>query len=72
MTLDEFRQTRPDYGVAIYAYGPGGPVTIEVHAPDGALASVQGATEEDAWIALLGAPAPPEPEPDTKEDSVFD
>lgn len=64
MTLDEYREAHPDHGVAVSAYSPGEPVTLEVLLPDGTLIAVKGETEQDAWEALLG---PSEP-----ESSVFD
>lgn len=31
MTLDELREVRPDLGLAVYAFEPGGDVTLEIH-----------------------------------------
>lgn len=64
MTLDEYREAHPDQGIAVSAYAPGEPVSLEVLLSDGTLISVRGETEQEAWEALLG---PSEPPP-----SVFD
>lgn len=64
MTLDEYRETHPDHGVAVSAYAPGEQVSLEVLLPDGTIIHVRGDTEQEAWEALLG---PSEP-----STSVFD
>jgi hypothetical protein len=63
MTLDEIRTANPDLGVAVYAYEPGGPVTLEIHTPDGQMFSWVGATEAEALNLAFPSqePAPPEP-----------
>lgn len=70
MTLDDARAAFPKLGLAIYAYEPGGPITLEVIAADGQTFSFTGATEA-ALIARafpsLAAPVEPEPAP-----NVFD
>ncbi len=52
-TLDELRAKYPHLGVALYAYDPGKPVTLELIAPDGKSYSFKGATETAA-IAAAG------------------
>ena len=34
-SLDDLRREHPDLGLAVYAYSPGEPVTLEIHTPDG-------------------------------------
>lgn len=75
MTLDDARAAFPLLGLALYAYEAGGPVTLEIHTPDGQTFTFTGPTEA-AVIARafpsLEAPAPePEPEP-TATTNVFD
>lgn len=53
MTLDDVRAARPYMGFAVYAYTPGGPVTIEVHAPGGEIFSATGPTEAAALSSLF-------------------
>lgn len=55
MTLDELRVSRPTLGFAVYAYTPGGAVTLEVH-DKGEIYSFVGATEAEA-IARAFPPA---------------
>ena len=80
MTLDSLRQRLPEFGFAVYAFDPTGPVTVEVHAPDGSVFTRTGDTEDEAWAGLF-PPAPPQvkqtqlPEEATDESdagSIFD
>lgn len=57
MTFDELRALHPQLGFAVYAYEPGGAVTLEVHAPDGQTYEFTGPTLE----AAIEAAFPPEP-----------
>lgn len=73
MTLDDIRARFPHLGFAVYAYTPGGPVTLECIAADGSIFKFTGATEHDAVMTGFGddlqPPAEPAPTPTT---SVFD
>lgn len=48
MTLDDIRAVRPHLGFALYAYAPGGPVTLEVHTPADGVFTFTAATEAAA------------------------
>lgn len=50
--IDKLRHLFPDFGFASYALAPGGPVTVEIHAPDGSIYAGSGGTEETAWAGL--------------------
>ena len=73
MSLDKARAAFPLLGLALYAYEPGGPVTLEVHTADGQTFSFTGPTEAAviarAFPSLAEAAPPPAPEPTT---NVFD
>jgi hypothetical protein len=56
MTLDDLRAARPELGLALYAYTPGGDVTLEVHS-DGEVYSFTAATEAEAIEKAFPAPA---------------
>ncbi len=78
MTFDEIRARHPHFGFALYAYEPQGPVTFEVHTPEGdVFTSEQFPTSREAMASLFPSPTPPE-EPDDEpqaapqEESVFD
>ena len=47
-SLDEIRAENPDIGVAVYAYSPGEPVTLEAHTPDGGVFTWTAPTLMDA------------------------
>ena len=64
-TLDDLRQKQPDLGFAIYAYAPGGPVTLEVHTPMGDVFTWKAPTEAEALAQAF-------PEPDAPEVNIFD
>ena len=55
-SLDELRRAHPELGAALYAYEPGGPVTLEIHTPDGQVYPFTGDTE----AAALAVAFPPE------------
>jgi hypothetical protein len=70
--LDTLRTENPELGFAIYAMEPGGPVTLEVHTPDGQVFTFTGRT---AGVVMGRAfpPLPPEPdEPPAASHSIFD
>jgi hypothetical protein len=52
MTLDDLRAAMPDLGFALYAYVPGGPVTLEIHAEEGVF-TFSGPTEAAAVAAAI-------------------
>ncbi len=60
MTLDEARAAYPHLGMAVYAFEPGGAVTLEVHAPNGETWTFSAPTEAAA-IALAFPPEEPAP-----------
>ena len=63
MTLDDARAALPHLGFAVYAMEPGGPVTLEIHAPDGTIFTFSAATEAEALaLAFPEMATPPEPE----------
>lgn len=77
MTIDDARAAFPKLGLALYAYDPGGPVTLEVHTADGQTFTFSGPTEAAviarAFPSLALPPAPqPDPEPDQPQPNVFD
>lgn len=65
--LDAIRARFPHLGVAVYAYTPTGPVTLELHTPDGAIHAVTNATLAECIAAVFpdeaAAPEPPNPDP---------
>jgi len=63
MTFDEARQARPTFGFAVYAYEPGGPITLEVHTPVDGLFTFEGPTLQ---AALDRAFPPPLPQPEVE------
>lgn len=71
-TLDDLRAKYPHLGFAIYAYEPGGDVTLECHTPSGEVFTFTGPTADAAIQSGFAdeEPAPaPAPEP---VSSVFD
>jgi hypothetical protein len=54
MNLDDVRAKFPHLGVAVYAFEPKGPVTLECIAADGSIYKFEGATEHDAVMAGFG------------------
>ena len=65
MTLDEVRARHPDLGFALYAFDPGGEVTLEVLDGDD-LFSFTGPSAED--VLARAFPEPPQP---TRDISAF-
>lgn len=65
MTIDDIRAAHPHLGLALYAYEPGGLVTLEVHTPEGDIFSFQA---HDASAVLAQAFHEEQAE---EEDSVF-
>lgn len=59
-TLDDLRAARPDLGFALYAYEPGGVVTLEVHMGGDVFSFT--AESEAAVVQAAFPPAPPAPE----------
>lgn len=70
--LDIVRAMRPEFGFAVYAYKPGEPVTVEVHAPSGDIFTAHAETETAAFEQLFGPLPQPQQQPDDEEESVFD
>lgn len=72
MTLDEVRAAFPANGFALYAYAPGGPITAEMHWPDGSVLTAEGRDEDEALRNLFGMPpaaaAPAIPHSDEVDD----
>lgn len=62
--IDQLREKFPHLGFAVYAYGPGSAVTLEVVTPGGGLDEIRRPT-----LAACIAEAFPEPEP--KEPDAF-
>lgn len=72
MTLDDARAAYPHLGLAVYAFEPGGPLTLEVHAPNGQVWTFPAATEAQALAAAFPAEEPtPVAEPE-KPINIFD
>jgi hypothetical protein len=67
VTFDQIRDAYPHLGLAVYAYEPGGAVTVEVFAADGTRFQLSGLTLDGVLAALFPANAALEPEP-----SIFD
>lgn len=61
-SLDDVRAAYPHLGLAVYAYEPGGPVTLEIHAA-GQVFAFEAATEAEAVVTAL-----PELEPQPPTD----
>lgn len=75
--VDAIRKAFPRLGLAVYAFDPGGPVTLEVHAADGQVFPFEGATfaavAARAFPSLTRPPDPPPiPEPAPTTTNVFD
>lgn len=65
-TLDALRARYPHLGFALYAYKPGGPVTLECMTAEGRTFSFRGTTEAEAILAGFAedfAPPPATPPP---------
>jgi hypothetical protein len=74
LSLDDVRAAFPKLGLAVYAYEPSRPVTLEVHAADGQTFSFTGATLAAVLTRAFPSLAQPAPEPPTPEQphNVFD
>lgn len=67
VSFDAIRAEYPHLGLALYALDPGGPVTLEVHTPDGGVFAWSGATQAavlaasglEAAAVVEAAPEPP-------------
>lgn len=67
-TFDDLRAALPLTGLAVYAFDPGGPLTMELLTPDGRLLAIERATLAEC-IAAAMPPKPPDPVP---APSIFD
>ena len=65
-SLDDARAAFPHLGFAVYAFEPGQPVTLEIHAADGQVFAFSGPT---LHACLMRAFPQPEPQP---VPNVFD
>lgn len=61
MTFDDARAAHPHLGFAVYAYEPGGAVTLECITPDGQTHIFTGPTAQAA-LDLAFPPEPPAPD----------
>lgn len=55
--LDEIRARFPQFGLAVYALEPGGPVTLEIQTPDGESFAFEGPTVAAVLERAFPAPA---------------
>lgn len=73
-SIDAIRAAYPHLGVALYAYEPKGPVTLELLAPDGQTFPFAAPTAHEAAVKacpeLFAAVAEPAPEP--SPETLFD
>lgn len=69
MSLDKARAAFPLLGLALYAYEPRGPVTLEVHTADGQTFSFIGPSEAAVIARAFPSLAEPDPPP---PPNVFD
>ena len=69
MTFDQIRDLHPHLALAVYAYDPGGEVTVEVISPDGTRFQASGLTLDSILQSLF--PDPPAEE-EAPEPSIFD
>lgn len=76
MTLDELRAANPELAFAVYALEPGGPVTFEVHTPDGSFYTFLGESEAaaiaEAFPDIVREPAQPAPAAETSKQDIFE
>lgn len=62
-SLDDHRAALPHLGFGLYAFEPGGPVTLEIYAPDGTIFTFMADTEAEALMrAFPETAATSEPE----------
>ena len=57
--IDRIRELYPHLSIGVYALEPGGPLTVEVFAPDGTRFTKTAPTEVEAYLAIFG-PLPDE------------
>ncbi len=69
---DEIRAQNPDLVVNLYGMTPGGPVVLELIAPDGFTATYRGETAEAAIAQAFPQPAADAPAPAEPTPSIFD
>jgi hypothetical protein len=73
LTLDAVRERFPAFALALYALEPGGPITLEILAPDGESFTFTGPTEaavlERAFPDMT--PAAAEPDSPAAELDIF-
>ena len=76
--IDEIRRSYPHLGVALYAFEPGQPVTLELHGADGRILTFTAPTAllaaEKACPELFAAEPEPTPAPPAPVDptTLFD
>lgn len=71
--FDELRARHPDLAINLYAMTPGGAVTLEVLAPDGATFNWSAPTAAEAFTLAFPDEAPAEPEtPSTPATDIFE
>ncbi|MGO3930834.1 hypothetical protein [Rhodopseudomonas pseudopalustris] len=68
-SLDDLRAARPELSLALYAYTPGGAVTLEI-LHDGQSYKFTGATVAEAILAAFAPP--PEAAPSPPDSDIFD
>lgn len=71
LSLDDARSAFPKLGLAIYAYEPGQPITLEVHAADGQTFTFTGPSEAAVLARAFPSLTAPDPEPQPTTN-VFD
>lgn len=71
MTYDEIRARYPDLAISIYGLTPGGPVTLEIIAPDEKSYTFTGPTQQTV-LDMAFPPAPPVSDQPTDADQPTD
>lgn len=74
-SIDTIRAAYPHLGIALYAYEPRGPVTLELLAPDGQTFSFSAPTAEAAAVKAcpeLFTVEQPSAEPPPSPETLFD
>lgn len=69
-SLDEARRLNPDLGFALYAYEPGGAVTLEIHDPAGEVFTFTANSEEAAFAVAF--PADQRVGDDSRQEPITD
>ena len=67
-TLDDLRARFPHLGFGVYAYEPGGHVTLEIHMPGNDIHTLTGPTLGACIESAFPEVAQPTPEPDEPPD----